>query len=84
MTFDELKAEAEKQGYKLIKHDPQKLLPCTCGHNKRSRWYGGGWFGSRRITLECKKCGKRSPSGSNEKEAVKLWNEMITAEMESE
>ena len=36
MTLEELKAEAEKFGYTLIKKsDSIKMLPCTCGCKRR-------------------------------------------------
>lgn len=35
MTFEELKTEAEKQGYKLVKRKQNEaFLPCICGANR--------------------------------------------------
>ena len=32
MTFEELKAEAKRQGYYIVKKKESiKLIPCTCG-----------------------------------------------------
>lgn len=74
MTFEELKAEAEKQGYNLIKKQPYiKLLPCTCGYKKIEtfRYYYGNWF------CECPKCGNRSDVCSSERKAKINWNKKV-------
>lgn len=80
MTFEELKAEANAQGYNLIKRkNKEKLLPCTCGCKKRTHyscWNGDG----HSIRLVCYKCGKKA-SGDNEIEAAHNWNEMIKEEV---
>lgn len=77
MTLDELKVEVDKLGYRLIPKPVYiKLLPCTCGCNRREHWYGCA--GER--FYKCQKCGKRSPSGENENDAKRLWNEMILEE----
>lgn len=72
MTLEELKVEAKKHGYHLIK-DPEKvyLLPCVCGCNRREKWYG-----AHSIILKCKECG-RSATGDTELEAKKQWNRMV-------
>ena len=45
MTLAELKEEARKQGYRLMKDcRPERLLPCTCGGNKRTHYYGNGFY----------------------------------------
>lgn len=79
MTLDELKAEAKKLGYKVIKDNPRvKLLPCTCGRKQISLWWDGAdymWF------QECPKCGKRAPSHKTQNGARKLWNEKIEKEL---
>ena len=76
MTFEELKTEAQKQGYTLCKFQPHiKLKPCTCGCNRREHWYGI----DPPFILRCKKCG-REAYGSTEKEAREVWNMMIESE----
>lgn len=79
MTYEELKAEAKRQGYKLMKinADP-KLLPCTCGWNKRDHIFK---FIQDRPTygLKCQNCGKIAV-GYSEREAIKNWNKMIEKE----
>ena len=44
MTFEELKTEAERQGYKLVKKPIPlpKIHPCTCGRKKMETWYQAG------------------------------------------
>ena len=37
MTLQELKAEAKRQGYKLIKDKNPRFERCLCGHNARRR-----------------------------------------------
>lgn len=79
MTFEELKAEARAQGFKLIPvKEKEKLLPCTCGSKRREHW--SRWTGDRlEITLCCSRCGKRA-SGTTEAEARHNWNDMIMRE----
>lgn len=81
MTIDELRKEAKLLGYDLIPHNKrEKFIPCTCGCNRRTRWFiyrGGEDF----IRLECMKCGK-SVEGRTEAEARRNWNDMIKKEKE--
>ena len=83
MTLKELKAEAKKRGYMLVKDSrAQKLSQCTCGCKilewRVSRWPDGNFY-----YFACKKCGKKSEYGKNEIEALKKWNEMIESEMKN-
>lgn len=80
MTLEELKAEAKKHGYHLIKdREKVNLLDCTCGCKRRFHlstikdWqsYEG---------LECAKCGKRV-WGKTELDARKEWNKLIEEEL---
>lgn len=74
MTFEELKAEAEKQEYRLIKKQPYiKLLPCTCGAKRIGSYtyYQGSWF------CECPKCGNRSDVCSSKVQAKLNWNKKV-------
>ena len=81
MTVDELRKEAKALGYNIIKiKKREKLLPCTCGCNRREHWdrlSQGEWFN----LLVCAKCGKEA-EGKNEYDAIHNWNEMIKGEME--
>lgn len=72
MTLDELKAEAKKMGYKLIKDSPyERFLPCTCGCNRRSLYVLPDGYG-----YVCQKCGRKA-KGRTEIEAKKNWNRMV-------
>lgn len=75
MTLEELKAEAKRQGYKLIKDKKTRFERCLCGHNVH-QWCSGpeGWM------VYCKHCGLNSPWAAKNKTAViEAWNEMIRA-----
>ena len=79
MTLEELKLEADKLGYKLVKKQKSiKLLPCICGSKRRTMWIttAGGTKGVQRI-LACDKCGMEAPPGNTIQEAKGNWNKMI-------
>lgn len=79
MTYEELKVEADKLGYNLVKKQKYiKLLPCTCGSRRRTMWITtiGGTRGFQRI-LACDKCGMEAPPGNTIQEAKENWNKMI-------
>ena len=73
MTLEELKAEAKRQGYKLIKATRPRFERCLCGHNVH-QWVNGpeGW------AVYCKHCGLESPWAKKSHNAVIVaWNAMI-------
>ena len=75
MTLEELKAEAKRQGYKLIKDENIKFEPCLCGGTRRE-W----WSGPEGVKVVCLRCGLESPwvPRSKGKNGVKKsWNAMI-------
>lgn len=76
MTIEELRAEAKTLGYNIVKKSPpmEKFLPCTCGNNSRSRWWGTHDYNS--VIVECRKCGRRV-YGKNERELRKKWNAIM-------
>lgn len=79
MTLEEIKIEAAKLGYKLVKKQKSiKLLPCTCGSKRRTMWIttAGGTKGVQRI-LVCDKCGMEAPPGNTIQEAKENWNRII-------
>lgn len=81
MTIEELKEEAKKLGYTVVKIPKKEaLLPCTCGNNRREHW-NRVEIKSGRVyeVLKCSKCGK-SVEGLTEREARHNWNEMIKKE----
>lgn len=78
MTLEELKAEADKLGYRLSKKSERvKFLPCVCGCNRRLHWFGHSYYEGTQISFECNNCGLKSPPGSSEQEARQKWNKMI-------
>ena len=75
MTEEELKAEAKRMGYSLIKRPKaERFLPCLCGKNRRERWYTNNEDWS--VKLVCYYCGL-SVTGKNEKDAKRKWNEYM-------
>jgi len=81
MTFEELKEEAKRQGYNLIKiTKKEKLLPCICGNTRRQHWHRVDVKSGRSYEiLRCPNCG-REVNGETEKEAKHNWNLMIKKE----
>ena len=80
LTLQELKAEAKRQGYKLVKGKKPRFERCLCGHNVH-QWVSGpkGW------AVYCKHCGLNSPWAAKNKTAViEAWNEMIRARRRGE
>lgn len=74
MTLEELKAEAKRQGYKLIKAKRPRFEPCLCGHNVH-QWCSR--TGMEQMVY-CKHCGLESPwvKGGNAA-VIEAWNAMI-------
>ena len=73
MTLEELKAEAKRQGYKLIKAKTPRFERCLCRHNVH-QWVSGpeGW------AVYCKHCGLQGPWAKKSHNAVIVaWNAMI-------
>lgn len=95
MTFEELKEEAKRQGYRLVKEEKKEpLLPCTCGCKRRESLIkqvpavvpGSGKSEESSIWVEilrCEQCG-RTAEGLTKKEARANWNKMIREIMEEE
>lgn len=79
MTYQELKVEADKLGYNLVKKQKSiKLLPCICGSKRRSMWITT-IRDTREVQriLACAKCGMKAPPGNTVQEAKENWNKMI-------
>lgn len=73
MTLEELKTEAKRQGYKLVKGKKPRFERCLCGHNVH-QWVSGpeGW------AVYCKHCGLYGPWAKKSHNAVIVaWNAMI-------
>lgn len=82
MELEELKAEAEKLGYKLVKkQESTVLLPCTCDRKKPHEWIQvrptSGYF------YRCEYCYKRTEPEKTRIAARKAWNQMILTEGKS-
>ena len=77
MTLEELKAEADKLGYNLVKKQVYtKLLRCTCGCKPAQNmvWTGRKFVG---YSYECKNCDYQSTPHKLKYKAKSNWNEMI-------
>lgn len=73
MTLEELKTEAKRQGYKIIKAKTPRFERCLCGHNVH-QWVSG----PEGRAVYCKHCGLESPWVQGGESAVReAWNEMI-------
>lgn len=76
MTFDELKKEADAQGYKLVKKQQHtKLLSCPqCGAKRTENWYNvqyQKWF------KQCTNCQFRSLFADNKTGLNSAWNKAV-------
>lgn len=73
MTLEELKVEADKLGYRVVKKKIQhvNLLPCLCGCKRRKHEYVDG-----KIRLVCSKC-RQTSSGYSLADASRNWNRMV-------
>ena len=75
MTVEELKKEARKLGYTIIKKNPYITLdPCKCGRKKPWMWpaQDGSEF------YKCPDCGLRAPNAKNNRQARINWNELVS------
>lgn len=85
MTVEELKAEAKKLGYNIIKiPEKVKKLNCVCGASSRlvKSWYLSGYGAESGLFFRCKKCGRESDVAKKETEAIKNWNALVEKEIE--
>lgn len=73
MTLKELKEEARRQGYYLVKAENpyEKLKPCViCGNNRRDHFKTK----DAKVAMRCTKCGF-TVLGTSERAIHKKWNE---------
>lgn len=78
MNLEELKAEAAKLGYNLVKKQTYiTLSPCTCGKKKPCEWF---CTGENRGTsfYKCDNCGLSAPSAKTNREARENWNKLVS------
>lgn len=74
MTVEELKLEAAKLGYNIIKKAENiKFLPCVCGYNKRNLWF----CSNNMCFYKCQRCGFSGYKGKTQNEAKRNWNKAI-------
>lgn len=80
MTVEELKLEAKKLGYNIIKKPESiKLLPCAC-NNKKPKPYYRHVIGKKNESGHfywCQQCDMKSEIGKTHIEAKRKWNEAI-------
>ena len=84
MTLEELKIEAGKLGYHLVKNQKTvRLLPCpVCGSKRTIEWiHMGGEKGYKR---ECERCGFEAGWGATKKEAREIWNKKVEVYLKGE
>ena len=77
MTLEELKDEAKKHGFRLVKEYPYiSLSPCVCGHKRIASpmIYGGN---KTPYFHRCNKCGFASAPARTKHEARNKWNECV-------
>ena len=77
MKLEELKADAAKHGYALVKkREYVRLEPCICGHERRHKERSSrGWY------FWCKKCGFTGGQISSSERAARIaWNEAVKRE----
>ena len=71
MTLEELKAEASKLGYSLLKKITyEKLSYCKCG-SKRIAWAGYP------KQYRCTKCGLKGQPAKTKYQAIINWNKAV-------
>lgn len=79
MTFEELKQEADRQGYMLIKKIEVNEPAYHCGVRPHIwYWSGGGWY------YECPVCKMASDPVPLSSKAVDAWNDLVREEMRKE
>ena len=75
MTVEELKLEAAKLGYNVVKKQQYiKLSPCICGKKHPRQWYR---MGSGNIVYQCDDCNFSSPEAKTKKQARLNWNKAV-------
>ena len=74
MTFEELKQEAKKQGFNLVKQPVYiPLAKCSCGASRSVRCLYS-IYGDR---YKCIKCGLEGNPGKTNRQARENWNKAV-------
>lgn len=72
MTIEELKAEADRHGYKLTKKLPSMKVKKHCNVKPHEwLWAGEGWY------YECPVCGLKTDPEPVAKKAMEKWNQLV-------
>ena len=80
MTVDELKEEAKKLGYNVVKRQEWiKLKPCKCGRKRIDQWVDWSHHEAS-IYYKCPQCGRKSEGCRTEREARIAWNNIVESE----
>lgn len=77
MTVDELKAEAEKLGYRVLKKESTRKSGCACGALNR---YVRKRYNAGKQQYRCTKCGLEGPCTKTAKAALAGWNYTVSHE----
>ena len=79
MDLEELKAEAAKLGYNLVKKKPYiKLSRCTCGENKPSEWFYYTEENKVMRIYKCDNCGLSALPAKTNRQARENWNQLVS------
>ena len=82
MTLEEIRTEAQKHGYKLVKEHPYvRMMPCICGHKNISYcstfYSASGEKTQTPYYHQCRKCGLTSEHTKTKYQAKLKWNECV-------
>ena len=78
MTLEQIRAEAKKHGYKLVKEYPYvRMMPCICGHKNIAYCSTFGDKSKKPYYHQCSKCGLTSERTKTKYEAKLKWNECV-------
>ena len=79
MDLEELKSEAAKLGYNLVKKQPYiKLSRCTCGENKPSEWFYYTEENKVMRIYKCDNCGLSALPAKTNRQARENWNQLVS------
>ena len=79
MNLEELKAEAAKLGYNLIKKQPYiKLYQCTCGKKKPSKWFYYAEESNGMMFYKCDNCELSALPAKTDRQARENWNQLVS------
>ena len=79
MNLEELKAEAAKLGYNLVKKQPYiKLSHCTCGEKKPAQWFIKQGENRGMSFYKCDDCGLSALPAKTDRQARENWNQLVS------